>query len=222
MITSYGYDNFFILFGIGVVFICIGWLTTTQWISVPSYVLGIVIAAFAIWFFRDPPRTIPQEALADSSLLVAPADGKVVQVIPIDEPTVIKGKAIQVSIFLSPLDVHVNRLPATGTVISSEYQPGKYLMAFDPKSSTENEQTVVGLSTAHGPILFKQITGFLARRIVCKLVVGQKVTVGDQFGMMKFGSRMDVIVPAGTVIDVKEGDRVVGGETLLGRLTSAR
>jgi phosphatidylserine decarboxylase len=130
----------------------------------------------------------------------------------------IQGKARRISIFLSPLDVHVNRVPANGEIIFSDYQPGKFLVAMDHRASEENEQTIIGLRNSKGALLFKQMTGALARRIVNEAKPGDRFKAGDEFGMMKFGSRMDVIVPEGTQILVKEGDRVVGGETLLCRL----
>ena len=219
MITRYGYDNFFGLLMAGVV------LITTGVVVVPDAILramlvgiGIAIMLFACWFFRDPKRTVPQEALNDDSVVVAPADGKVVQIIELDEPRLIGGAAKRVSIFLSPFDVHVNRVPANGEIIFADYQPGKFLVAMDHRASEENEQTIIGLRNSKGSLIFKQMTGFLARRIVSEANIGDRYKAGDTFGMMKFGSRMDVIVPASSTMLVREGERVVGGETLLCRL----
>lgn len=217
MITRYGYDNFLILFGIGAAAIAAALL----WAGGVAFALllaaGGVVCGFAVWFFRDPSRRIPPAA-ADPAALLAPADGKIVEITPITEAEFLQGEAVQISIFLSPLDVHVNRSPVNGTVEFFRYMPGDYLVAWHPKSSELNEQSRVGVQTAAGRVLFKQITGYLARRIVCEVAPGDALRAGDKIGMMKFGSRMDVIVPPDAEISVKTGQRVVGGETLLGRL----
>jgi phosphatidylserine decarboxylase len=220
MITHYGYDNFFALLMAGIVLVTTGVVVQNPFITVPSVVLGVAIALFACWFFRNPKRTVPDEALSDDAVVIAPADGKVVQIIDTDEPRVIGGAAQRISIFLSPLDVHVNRVPANGEIVLSEYHPGKFLVAMDHRASEENEQTIIGLTNSKGSLIFKQMTGFLARRIVCEAKVGQRYRAGDPFGMMKFGSRMDVIVPKSAQVLVREGERVVGGESLLCRLYS--
>lgn len=218
MITHYGYDNFFGLVAAGVALILLGIWLSVPWLSPVLYIAGFVIVVFALWFFRDPTRSVPGEALADDSIIIAPADGKVVQITPVQESRLIKGKAVQISIFLSPLDVHVNRVPANGTVVFTEYNPGKFRMAFDHMASEVNEQSIIGLKNSRGAIVFKQITGFLARRIVYALKPGDTVQAGDKFGMMKFGSRMDVIVPDTATVYVQQGETVTGGVTLLGRL----
>jgi phosphatidylserine decarboxylase len=219
MITRYGYDNFLAIFGIGAACIALGvWLNVGFILTPLLCLLGGLLCFFALWFFRNPTRTVPQEALANDALVIAPADGKVVQIIVLDEPRLIQGKARRVSIFLSPLDVHVNRVPANGTIAFAEYQEGKFLVAMDHRASEENEQTIIGLRNSKGALVFKQMTGALARRIVCEAKEGDVFNAGDEFGMMKFGSRMDVIVPESAEILVREGERVVGGETLLCRL----
>lgn len=218
MITRYGYDNFLALMAGGFALMTFGlWsdIAVLKWLLT---VLGGLVCFFALWFFRNPKRTVPSEALADDALIIAPADGKVVQIITMDEPRLIKGKAHRISIFLSPLDVHVNRVPANGEIVFSDYQRGKFLVAMDHRASEENEQTIIGLRNSKGALIFKQMTGALARRIVNEAKPGDSFKAGDEFGMMKFGSRMDVIVPEGTQILVREGERVVGGETLLCRL----
>ncbi|MCU0427438.1 MAG: phosphatidylserine decarboxylase [Candidatus Kapabacteria bacterium] len=220
MITRYGYDNFLALIAGGLTLITLGFwseIAILKWLCAG---LGGVVIFFACWFFRNPSRTIPQEALENDALVIAPADGKVVQIITLDEPRLIKGKAKRVSIFLSPLDVHVNRVPANGEIVFSDYVPGKFLVAMDHRASEENEQTVIGLRNSKGALLFKQMTGALARRIVNEAKAGERYAAGQEFGMMKFGSRMDVIVPESAEILVREGERVVGGETLLCRLLS--
>lgn len=218
MITHYGYDNFFGLVATGAALFALGYWLSLPWISVLLYILGILIIAFALWFFRDPVRTVPKEALENDAMIIAPADGKVIKVAPVHEPRLIKGDAIQIVIFLSPLDVHVNRSPANGTIVFTEYQPGEFRMAFDHSASEVNEQSIFGMTNSRGSLIFKQLTGFLARRIVYTLKPGDTVKAGDKFGMMKFGSRMDVIVPATATVLVQQGETVVGGTTLLCQL----
>jgi len=151
-------------------------------------------------------------------MIIAPADGQVVNVTPIDHSYELGCAAVQISIFLSPVNLHVNRYPATGTIRAVTYFPGKYLMAFNPKSSQENERSQFVLETEHGLISYQQITGFLARRIVYDTQVGDVVRAGDRFGMMKFGSRMDVVVPATAAVLVRPGDSVVSSATILANM----
>jgi len=179
------------------------------------YVLTGAISLLIIFFFRDPERNVP----ADDQLIIAPADGKIVQLKKVNEPVYLNSKAIQISIFLSPLNVHVNRVPATGTIEYVKYHPGKYLMAWNEHASEMNERADFGLlHPSQTKIFFRQITGFLARRIVYHLEEGDTVSAGGRFGIMKFGSRMDVVVPEHVLVEVKEGDRTVAGESILGRI----
>lgn len=180
--------------------------------------VGLVALGFTIWFFRDPLRTPPPDV---EGLLLAPADGKVVEIVEEEEPLYIQGPARRLSIFLSPLNVHVNRSPISGTVEFERYVPGEYLVAWHPKASEKNERSEIGARHANGtPVLFKQIAGAVARRIVYHVTVGDDVRAGDRFGIVKFGSRMDVIVPPHIHFDVEVGQRTVAGETVIGRLTS--
>ncbi|MFN9303696.1 MAG: phosphatidylserine decarboxylase family protein [Candidatus Kapaibacterium sp.] len=218
MITRYGYDNAFLMIGFGLVLLGLGIFLFKGFWSVLFSILGAVTILFTLWFFRDPSRTIPQKALNDDATILAPADGKIVQIIPVEEKDYLQSSAMHISIFLSPLDVHVNRTPVTGIVEFYKYMPGDYLVAWHPKSSELNEQSRIGVRTSKAKVLFKQITGVLARRIVCEVKEGDSLTIGEKIGMMKFGSRMDIIVPHSTVIHAKVGDRVVGGETILGHL----
>lgn len=189
--------------------------TYLQWFLI---MLGIIIVGFTLYFFRDPPRTPSVEAI-EGHLLLAPADGKVVEIIEEEEPLYIKGPARRISIFLSPLNVHVNRVPATGTIEFDHYVSGDYLVAWHPKASEKNERSQLGMRHLSGtPILFKQIAGAVARRIVYHIRVGDEVKAGDRFGVVKFGSRMDVIVPPEIHFDVKIGEMVTAGESVLGRL----
>lgn len=185
------------------------------WLKAVGYVLGALIVGFVLWFFRDPVRTPPADA---DVLLLAPADGKVIEIVEEDEPLYIKGKATRISIFLSPLNVHVNRSPATGTVEFDQYVPGDYLVAWHPKASELNERSQLGLRHAGSgePVLFKQIAGAVARRIVYHVGVGDELSAGERFGIVKFGSRMDIFVRQGVEIVTKIGDRVTAGETIIG------
>jgi len=194
------------------------------WFYVPNLwsflggILGTLLIFFFAYFFRDPDRIIPEA----EGILVSPADGKIVAIKQLESHPWLKSPAIQISIFLSPLDVHINRIPCTGTIEFVNYKKGKFLAAYHNTASKENEQTEIGLVTDSGTkIVFKQIAGVLARRIVCHLKKGEYVTRGEKFGMIKFGSRTDLIVPSGTQIDVQIGQRVKGGESILGRMSSS-
>lgn len=187
----------------------------SRWSLMP-WIAAFLIVAFTLYFFRDPKRVPPADA---GYLLLAPADGKVVVVDEIDEPLFLKTRAKRVSIFLSPLDVHVNRIPADGVIAFENYVSGDYLVAWHPKASELNERSELGLEHPSGArILFKQIAGAVARRVVYHVAEGDVVSAGQRFGIVKFGSRMDILVPLSSIIDVKVGDRVKGGESILGRL----
>lgn len=219
MLTRYGTDNIIVMLIAGIVFLGLGWwLGKYPIFSILLYSAGILLIMFTLWFFRDPERVIPQEAVLDQSLVISPADGKVVAIEDEEEPYYMQKKVKRISIFLSPLDVHVNRSPVTGKVEYYQYTPGEYLVAYHPKSSEKNEQSRIGVNTIHGKVFFKQIVGIVARRLVCELKPGDNVKSGDKFGMMKFGSRMDVMVSPETEIYIKIGDRVTAGETIIAKL----
>jgi phosphatidylserine decarboxylase len=184
------------------------------WLGWPkAALLPLVLAAFMTYFFRDPERTPP--AVPDAVL--APADGRVVDVrTDVHDPFV--GPARQVSIFLSPLDVHVNRAPIDGRVVSVDHRPGAFLPAYRADASVKNEQTAVSLEGPSGRVVMRQIAGVLARRIVCRVRPGDVLRGGERYGMIKFGSRMDVVMPAAARLSVSVGDRVRAGETVLGVL----
>ncbi len=166
-----------------------------------------------IFFFRDPERFPPE----DESMIIAPADGKVVFVKEIEEKIYLKGKATQISIFLSPLNVHVNRNPVSGSLEYVKYHPGEYLMAWTEHASELNERADFGvLHPSNTKIFFRQITGFLARRIVYKINEGDTLKAGERFGIMKFGSRMDVVVPPNVEVKVQPGDTTKAGESVIG------
>lgn len=183
------------------------------WLAYGVYAVMITISGIIIYFFRDPDRKTPQ----DEHLIISPADGKVVQIREIEENVYLKEKATQISIFLSPLDVHVNRNPVSGVLEYVKYHPGEYLMAWNEHASELNERADFGVQHPTGTkFLFRQITGFLARRIVYHINEGDTIKAGERFGIMKFGSRMDVVVPSTVEVKVKEGDRTVAGESVIG------
>ena len=169
-------------------------------------------------FFRSPHFHIS----TDEKQVLCPADGKVVVIEETDETEFLKDKRIQISVFMSPVNVHVNRNPIAGVVKYFKYHPGKYLVAWHPKSSTENERTTIVIENSEGiPVLFRQIAGALARRIVWYVKEGDEVEQGQQFGFIKFGSRVDVFLPLGTKINVGIGEVVKGGRTVLGCIVRA-
>lgn len=182
---------------------------------------GILTIAFMIMyllvvqFFRVPTRN----TVAGTNDIISPCDGKVVVIEEVHEGEYFKDKRIQVSIFMSPLNVHVNYAPISGTIAYQKYHEGLYLVAWDPKSSTENERTTVVATHQSGKqVLFRQIAGAVARRIICYSKANDLVQVGKEFGFIKFGSRIDLLLPIGTEINVKIGDKVVGAESLIGKL----
>ncbi|MGB9851493.1 MAG: phosphatidylserine decarboxylase family protein [Candidatus Kapaibacteriota bacterium] len=218
-VAKYGIDNFLLGVFLGLFLIILPFLITISFLlHLVFFLIGVFLVFFSFWFFRDPKRNVPLLAIEDGSIILAPADGKIVEIKEIDEFKILAQKAKQISIFLSPLDVHVNRSPVSGEVIYVEYFPGKYLVAYHPKASEANEHTLVGIKNEFGVVAFKQIAGILARRVVCTLKKGDRVDAGDKIGMMKFGSRMDVLLPVNTRIFVKVGQRVRGGETIIARL----
>jgi phosphatidylserine decarboxylase len=178
--------------------------------SAPFVLLGVALALF----FRDPDRLAP----ASTALVVSPADGRVMVAGAPPPGAAPAGEWTQVSIFLSPLDVHVNRIPVGGTVTRVDYKPGSYRPAYRPEATTENERSEVWIDTGTCTVVFRQITGVLVRRVVCRVRPGDEVRAGDRFGVMKFGSRIDLFLPAGTPLLVGAGDRVRAGETVLAHL----
>lgn len=191
------------------------WLDAWLWRG-PLLVLAVGVLAFTLFFFRDPERSPPPDARDQG--LVAPADGRVVEVVEEHDPLYLEGTARRISIFLSPLDVHVNRVPARGVIEYANYHPGDYLVAWHPKASERNERSEFGLRHPSGTkIMFKQIAGAVARRIEYDLEVGDTVSAGQRFGIVKFGSRMDLLVPPTMNLEVEEGQHVRAGTTVLGR-----
>lgn len=221
MITNYGIDNFLWIVAIGILSIIVAlFFKSNLWILIPLFILGLFLIFIAIWFFRDPYREIPNEALNNSRIILSPADGTITEIVHDNEPNFLKSTSIRISIFLSPLDVHVNRVPTNGIIKYFDFIKGKKLVASKAQASSENQQTLFGLENQHGKILFKQIVGILARRLVWDIKPGDRVKAGQKFGMMKFGSRMDVHLPIDSKILVKTGDKVTAGITYLAKLES--
>jgi phosphatidylserine decarboxylase len=213
MITKYGYDVFFTIAAVCVVIILLALL----FIEPKSYrysliVISLAVLAFVTNFFRDPDRLVPK----GENLIIAPADGKIVNVKKVFDNEFFHSDVWQVSIFMSPLNVHVNRNPISGIVQHTRYVQGEYFAAFEDKASEKNEQMIVGFESAKGKVMVKQIAGFIARRIVCPLISGDTVRAGERFGMIKFGSRVDVLFPLSVAVRVKDADVTVAGETILG------
>jgi len=174
----------------------------------------LILAAFFLFFFRDPERHPP----SGDQLVLSPADARVMVVGDVPWKGAPAGDWKLISMFLSPMDVHVNRVPVSGTVTRVEYHPGKFLPAYKTEAGELNEWTEVWFDRPGGPVVVRQIVGVLARRIVCRLEAGDVVTAGQRFGVMKFGSRIDMFLPRTATLLVKAGDKVVGGETKLATL----
>ncbi len=195
----------------------VGALTGAAWVFWPL----LLVTLWSIYFFRDPPRGVPQE----DGLLIAPADGLVQMVVPAVPPAELGlggEPLVRVSIFLSVFDVHINRAPCAGTIDVVAYRPGKFLNASDDKASDDNERMAIALDRADGSrIGFVQIAGWVARRIICYVKPGQNVVAGERFGHIRFGSRTDLYLPAGARLLVSPGQRMIGGETVMAELAPA-
>lgn len=180
-------------------------------------VLALAFTLFTAYFFRDPDRVVPDEP----GLVVAPADGRVLSVEEVDEPTYMGGRALRITIFLNVFNVHVQRSPVSGVVRHYEYRPGEYLVAWEPKASELNEQASLGIETPEGPVLVRQIAGLVARRIVTRPREGDTVERGARYGLIRFGSRVDLFVPTSWEIAVEPGDKVRAGSSVIGRVSGA-
>jgi phosphatidylserine decarboxylase len=182
-----------------------------EWLQWSIQILSLVFFILIVQFFRNPKRTVT----AKENQITAPADGKVVVIEEVLETEFYNDKRIQVSIFMSPINVHVNRYPLSGTVKYAKYHPGKYLVAWHPKSSTENERTTVVVENENISVLFRQIAGALARRIVMYSKENDKAVKGNDFGFIKFGSRVDLFFPLGTKINVELNQVVKGNKSII-------
>ena len=180
------------------------------WIAI----LPLTITLFVLLFFRDPERKIPK----GEDIFVSPADGKVILIKDVYEKDYLKAESKEISIFMSLLNVHVNRSPCDGKVSLVKHSSGKFLVAHKDAASMENENTVMVLEGKDGKIVVRQVAGFLARRIVCRAEVGDELRRGERYGMIKFGSRLDIYLPKDVKIKVKAGDKIKAGETILGQM----
>ncbi|MBI2416420.1 MAG: phosphatidylserine decarboxylase family protein [Ignavibacteriales bacterium] len=210
-ITKYGYNTIYIVSIICFVLIVAGIFTNNIYGKSGLFILSGLLMVFTLNFFRDPERITPQK----KNIIVTPADGKVIIVKKVSNVRYLNAEGWQISVFMSPLNVHVNRIPIDGTVESVKYIQGQYIAAFEDKASEVNERSEIGIASVYGKVLFTQVAGYVARRIVYNLTEGQKVSMGERFGMIRFGSRVDVFVPLDWEPSVKVGDIVSAGETQL-------
>lgn len=182
----------------------IHWLTT----------IFLILTLFMFYFFRDPERvTVP-----DKNAFYTPADGKIIVITEAEEDEMLHEKALKISVFMSPLNVHVNRAPCDGVVKEVKHFPGKFLSAFKEEASKANEHITMLLESEHGKIVVKQIAGYVARRAVCRVKPGDTLAQGQRYGIIKFSSRLDIFLPLNTKVKVKLGDKVKAGETVLGEV----
>lgn len=178
----------------------------------------LALSLFMVYFFRDPERRVPP----GEKIFVSPADGKVILIQKVFEEKFLKSDVLEVSIFMSPLNVHVNRAPCDGSVQAVAHTPGKFFSAFKHEASLQNENIAMLLDTKYGKVLVRQVAGFLARRAVCKVKPGDLLKMGERYGIIKFSSRLDLYLPKSAQIKVKLGDSVKAGETVIAEIASSR
>lgn len=211
MLTKYGYSTIGIAAIISFILIAISLFVNNGFGKFALIIVALFIIVFTLNFFRDPERDIP----AKDNIIVSPADGKILIIKDVVDQRYVNEEAIQVSIFMSPLNVHVNRIPIDGTVEYLKYIKGEYLVAYHDKADERNERSEIGILSKYGKVFYTQVAGMVARRIVYDLKINDSVKIGNRFGMIKFGSRVDVIVPKKWKLKVKEGDITAAGETIL-------
>jgi len=211
MITKYGIGTFAVTVLIGLFLIVIGLIIQNTVVKYVLITLGTALVLFTFYFFRDPDRITPKAENA----LISPADGSVLAITKVEENKFLKTPAWKISIFMSPFNVHVNRIPVSGSVEYINYIKGDYLIAYHEKADERNERNEIGISSKFGKVFFVQIAGIVARRIECELKLNQQVQAGERFGMIKFGSRVDVYAPSDWIPKVNQNDNVTAGETIL-------
>ena len=214
MFTKYGYTTIGVVAVITLLLIALSFFVQNNPTKVTILIVAALLLFLTLNFFRDPERNTPQQ----DGIVVAPADGKIIMIRENITNSFAGENCNQISIFMSPLNVHVNRIPISGKVEHLKYYEGKFIAAFEDKASENNERMETGLVTKHGKILFTQIAGFVARRIVNDLKIGDSVMIGNRYGMIKFGSRVDVFVSNEWIPAVKLEDKVTAGETILFKL----
>ena len=213
MFHKEGYQSIFIaiLVSVGIILLSDAFIPI-YWLQKTIQIIALLLLIIVLQFFRNPARTV----VLNENQVLAPVDGKVVVIEEVFEPEYFKDKRLQVSIFMSPINVHVTRYAMSGKIKFSKYHPGKFLVAWHPKASTENERTTIVIENAtFGEVLYRQIAGALAKRIVNYAVEGMQVIQGEDAGFIKFGSRVDLYFPLGTKINVKLNEVAVGGETIV-------
>jgi phosphatidylserine decarboxylase len=211
MITPYGFSTIWKMLLLALVIFLASFFPVPFFAKVLFVLLALFVVIFTLQFFRDPKRTPPQK----ENIVISPCDGKVVIVKDVIDNNFFKGAAKQVSIFMSPLNVHVNRIPISGKVILVKYIKGEYLVAFDHSCGERNERTEIGIDNGKIKVFFKQISGYVARRIIYNLKENEEVKIGERFGMIKFGSRVDMFLPPDVRVSVKEGEIARAGETII-------
>lgn len=211
MFTRYGYTTIGIVAIISFLLIVLSFFIQNNPLKITIVIVAAIMLLGTLNFFRDPERKIPSR----KGIIVSPADGKVIITKKNTSNSFMGENCNQISIFMSPLNVHVNRIPLSGKIESLEYFEGKFIAAFEDKASENNERMEIGLVSEEGRVFFTQVAGFLARRIINELKVGDSVNIGDRFGMIKFGSRVDVFVSEKWTPVVKLNDNVTAGETVL-------
>lgn len=214
MFTKYGYTTIGVVAVITLLLITLSIFIQSNPLKVIILVIAAVVLILTLNFFRDPERKTPDK----DGIIVAPADGKIIVIRENVTNSYVGENCTQISIFMSPLNVHVNRIPIDGKVEHIKYYEGKFIAAFEDKASENNERMETGIISNHGKVLFTQIAGFLARRIVSDLKINDNVTIGNRFGMIKFGSRVDIFVSNNWVPAVNMNDNVYAGETVLFKL----
>ena len=211
MITKYGHINVALIAVISIILFVVSYLLENPYLSIAIASITLLFLIFTLYFFRDPDRSSPQL----ENVILSPADGKVLLIKKVESNKYVNGEAWQVSVFMSPLNVHVNRIPIDGKVELVNYVKGEYLVAFHDKADERNERSEIGILSKYGKVFYTQVAGFVARRIVYEIKEGDDVTMGNRFGMIKFGSRCDVIVSTDWELKAKENDIVTAGESIL-------
>jgi len=211
VITKYGYITAGIFVSISIIVFLFSFFIENNYLKITLSSLSVFLFLFTLYFFRDPDRISPKL----DNVIVSPADGKVLLVKKIESKNFVEGEAWQVSVFMSPLNVHVNRIPIDGIVKFIRYVNGEYLVAFHDKADQRNERSEFGIISKYGNVFFTQVAGFVARRIIYELKENDIVKMGDRFGMIKFGSRVDIIVNTNWDLKVKENDVVTAGESII-------
>lgn len=212
-LTAYGRDVIIKVLLLTLIIDIIALLLPSESVKISLIILSIIFISFTLYFFRDPVRNVPDNL--KEGTIISPADGKIILIDELTHELFSDSKARIIGIFLSPFNAHVNRVPVSGEITEVKYIKGEFIAAFEQASSYRNERTEITLDTGKFKIIFSQIAGFVARRIVCELRKSDKVKLGDTFGMIKFGSRMDVILPIYSEVKVSLNDKVKAGETII-------